>query len=59
MILSRRQMFNVHVGSIGAGIANAGVYCLHGTTFAYGSKLVHNGEMRFDQVLQYRTLSSS
>ena len=37
---------------------NSGLYLLHATTFAYGSKLVQSNEMRFDQVLQYMTFLS-
>jgi hypothetical protein len=43
--------------AIGAGIANSMMYFLHSANFAYGSRLVAEGEMRFDQVFRYKMLS--
>jgi len=48
----RKQMCNLHLMGIGAGIANSMMYFLQSTNFAYGSKLVENGEMKFDQVFR-------
>lgn len=48
----RRQMCHVHLGGIGAGIANSTLYFLHCASFGYGSKLVRDGEMKFDYVFR-------
>jgi hypothetical protein len=50
-------MFHLHMVAIGAGIANSMMYFLHSANFAYGSRLVEEGEMRFDQVFRYKMLS--
>ncbi len=48
----RKQMYRLHFVAIGAGIGNSMLYFLHCASFAYGSRLVHNGEMRFDLVFR-------
>jgi hypothetical protein len=50
-------MFHLHLVAIGAGFANSMTYFLIATNFAFGSKLVQKGEMRFDQVFRYKTFS--
>jgi hypothetical protein len=45
-------MCRLHLVAIGAAVANSMMYFLHSANFAYGSKLVQNGEMRFDQVFR-------
>jgi len=50
-------MFHLHLVAIGAGIANSMMYFLIGANFAFGSKLVQEGEMTFDQVFRYKTFS--
>lgn len=52
-------MFHLHMVAIGAGVANSMMYFLYSANFAYGSKLVEEGEMRFDQVYRYLTFSYS
>ncbi len=48
----RNQMCRLHLVAIGAAVANSMMYFLHSANFSYGSKLVQNGEMRFDQVFR-------
>jgi hypothetical protein len=37
---------------IGAGIANSVTYFLYMAVFSYGSKLVEDGDMEFNQVIR-------
>ncbi|CAF0756890.1 unnamed protein product [Adineta steineri] len=48
----KRQMCQLHIMGIGSGVANSVMYFLHSATFAYGSQLVQNGEMKFDAVFR-------
>ena len=52
MFVLRKQMCRLHLLALGAGIANSMFYFIHAANFGYGSQLVENGEMRFDQVLR-------
>ncbi len=47
----------MHLSALGAGLSNSALYFLHCATFAYGSKLVVSGEMKFDHVLRYAVQS--
>ena len=44
-------MCHLHLRGISAGIANSVTYFLYMANFAYGNKLVEDGEMKFDQVI--------
>ncbi len=50
----RKQMCNLHMVAIGAAVANSMMYFLHSANFAYGSKLVEDGLMTFDELFRYR-----
>ena len=45
-------MCRVHLVGVGAGIANSVMYFLHSANFGYGSRLVKDGEVRFDHVFR-------
>jgi hypothetical protein len=49
----RKQMCRMHLLALGAGLSNSALYFIHCANFAYGSKLVVSGEMRFDHVVRY------
>jgi hypothetical protein len=51
-IAFRKEMFRLHLRGISAGIANSVTYFLYMANFAYGNKLVEDGEMTFDQVIR-------
>ncbi len=45
-------MCRLHLVALGAALANSIMYFLHITTFTYGSKLVEDKEMAFDNVFK-------
>lgn len=45
-------MCRMHFLGIGAGIANSMMYFLYSATFSFGSKLVIDGEIKFDAVFR-------
>lgn len=45
-------MCRLHLIGIGAGIANSIMFFLHSANFSFGSKLVSDGEMEFDEVFR-------
>ncbi|CAF3842426.1 unnamed protein product, partial [Rotaria sp. Silwood1] len=48
----KKQKCQLHLVGLGAAIANSIMYFLHSATFSYGSKLVDNHEMTFDNVFR-------
>lgn len=50
----RKQIFHIHLTSLGAGLGHSIMYFLHCANFSYGAKLVEKGEMKFDQVFRYK-----
>jgi hypothetical protein len=45
-------MCHLHLLAIGAGVGNSVMYFLQCTTFAYGSQLVQDNEIKFDDVFR-------
>ncbi|CAF4190129.1 unnamed protein product [Rotaria magnacalcarata] len=48
----KKQMCKLHLIALGAAIANSTMYFLHCATFSFGSKLVSDGDMNFDDVFK-------
>ncbi|CAF3938442.1 unnamed protein product [Rotaria sordida] len=48
----KKQMYHLHRVGLGAAIANSVIYFLHCATFSYGSKLVNDKEMTYDNVFR-------
>jgi hypothetical protein len=47
-------MCQLHKVALGAAIANSLVYFLNCVNFAYGSKLVEDRDMTYEEVFRYR-----
>jgi hypothetical protein len=47
-------MCQLHKVALGAAIANSVVYFVHCCNFVYGSKLVEDAEMTYEEVFRYR-----
>ena len=43
-------MCHLHFVALGAGIGQSAMYFLHSAAFGYGSKLIDDGEMTYEQV---------